>query len=162
MTFEYDGRHLMIDVTTPDLRFLINPEMGVSMIEDIIETIGMTMILPPVTVKFPHAVCEMTRVLEGLEKEGLGSCETAVDLRSKLAERKNEAYGYSTFAMIAESHLSLHTFPELGYASFDCYSCKWFDTDKVIEVMNHHFTTGNIAVQVATRRVPSETSESLI
>ena len=44
-----------------------------------------------------------------------------------LKQREDEAYGYSTFVMIAESHLSVHTFPELNYVSFDCFSCKDFD-----------------------------------
>ena len=130
MSFEYDGLHLMIDAVVKNPETLVSPEVGVSMLEAIIEEIDMTMILPPVTVKFPHATCEMKRVLQDLESEGLGESKSAKDLRNKLQERKNESYGYSSFAMIAESHLSIHTFPELEYFSFDCYSCKSFDVEK--------------------------------
>jgi S-adenosylmethionine decarboxylase len=31
--------------------------------------------------------------------------------------------GWSSFTMIAESHISIHTFPDLGFASIDCYTC---------------------------------------
>ena len=154
MSFEYKGLHLMIDAVVSDPEKLVDPNLGVKMIEDIVEKIDMTMILPPVTVKFPHAICEMTRVLEGLEAEGLKDSKTANDLRNKLSERKNESYGYSTFAMIAESHLSIHTFPELGYFSFDCYSCKYFDTDAVLSVIKGAFSIESIDVQKCDRRIP--------
>ena len=116
--FVYDGRHLMIDAVVEDGKKLYNGSMGEKMIEDVVETIDMTMILPPVTVKFPHSTCEMRRVLKDLQLEGLGSSSTAQLLDKRLKERQEESYGYSTFAMIAESHLSIHTFPELGYFTF--------------------------------------------
>ena len=154
MSFDYNGLHLMIDATVKDTDRLAVPEAGIAMLEKIVEKIDMTMILPPVTVKFPHATCEMQRVLEGLEQEGLGQSSTALDLRNKLAERKNESYGYSTFVMIAESHLTIHTFPELQYFSFDCYSCKGFDAGDVIEVIHSCFDVEQIDVHMASRRVP--------
>ena len=159
MSFEYNGVHLMVDVCVSDPKQLTQPEPGVRMLEKIIEEIDMTMILPPVTVKFPHATCEMKRVIEDLESEGLGQSKTATNLREKLRERKNESYGYSTFAMIAESHLTIHTFPELKYFSFDCYSCKNFDTDKVMTVISEFFDVTSAAVQVAPRRVPNAVEE---
>ena len=159
MSFVYNGLHLMIDAVVEDPKVLTAPERGVEMLEAIIEKIDMTMILPPVTVKFPHATCEMKRVLEGLEAEGLGESTTAKDLREKLQERKNESYGYSSFAMIAESHLSVHTFPELKYFSFDCYSCKWFDVDAVVATMKEHFKIKYITIQVADRRIPTDACE---
>tara|TARA_A100001391_G_C4912592_1_gene236857 strand:- start:44 stop:532 length:489 start_codon:yes stop_codon:yes gene_type:complete len=155
MSFDYNGLHLMIDATVKDTDRLAVPEAGIAMLEKIVEKIDMTMILPPVTVKFPHATCEMQRVLEGLEQEGLGQSSTALDLRNKLAERKNESYGYSTFVMIAESHLTIHTFPELQYFSFDCYSCKGFDAGDVIEVIHSCFDVEQIDVHMASRRVPA-------
>ena len=92
--------------------------------------------------------------MKDLEAEGLGNSNTANDLRTKLKERKEESYGYSTFAMIAESHLSIHTFPELNYFSFDCYSCKWFDKDKVVAAILNHTNATLVTEQVAERRVP--------
>ena len=156
MSFEYNGLHLMIDATVKDLNGMTSPDIGIKMLEDIVETIDMTMILPPVTVKFPHAICEMKRVLEDLENEELQDAQTAKNLRKKLAERQNESYGYSTFVMIAESHLSIHTFPELNYFSFDCYSCKFFDAEKVVETMKKHFNIDKITIQQCSRRIPGD------
>ena len=154
MSFEYNGLHLMLDVVVDENADLCSPEIGVNILEDIVEAIDMTMILPPVTVKFPHSTCELARVLKDLEAEGLGDSNTANDLRTKLKERKEESYGYSTFVMIAESHLSIHTFPELNYFSFDCYSCKWFDKDKVVAAISNHTNATLITEQVAKRRIP--------
>ena len=38
--------------------------------------------------------------------------------------------GFSGFIVIAESHISVHTFPKRGFVSIDVYSCKQFDTVK--------------------------------
>jgi len=34
--------------------------------------------------------------------------------------------------MIAESHISIHTFPDQDYVFVDIFSCKNFDVDKAI------------------------------
>jgi S-adenosylmethionine decarboxylase len=38
-----------------------------------------------------------------------------------------EDWGISGFVMIAESHISVHTFPERGEVAIDVFSCKEFD-----------------------------------
>ena len=40
-----------------------------------------------------------------------------------------EDKGITGFVVIAESHLSIHTFVEKGFAFVDLFSCKPFDTD---------------------------------
>jgi S-adenosylmethionine decarboxylase len=37
---------------------------------------------------------------------------------------KKDPGGWSGFAVIAESHISIHTFPKRGFISADVYSCK--------------------------------------
>ena len=152
--FEYDGRHLMIDAITTTSQKIAQATTGISFLEEIVEKIDMTMILPPITVKFPHATSEMDRILRRLEAEGLEDSQTANSIRHDLKLRKDESYGYSSFVMIAESHISIHTFPELKYISFDCYSCKWFDVEKVLEIFKAHFDIKNMEIQVVKRRVP--------
>lgn len=154
--FVYDGRHLMIDALCNNPENLAKADIGVSFLEDVVEKIDMTMILPPVTVKFPHAVSEMERILSRLEKEGLHKSETANSIRNDLKMRKDEAYGYSSFVMIAESHLSIHTFPELGYISFDCYSCKFFDSEKVVNIFQEHFQACKLEIQEVKRQIPTK------
>lgn len=48
--------------------------------------------------------------------------------------------GVSAIVIIAESHISIHTFPENdGFMSLDMFSCKDFNIDKVISIVNKEF-----------------------
>lgn len=54
----------------------------------------------------------------------------------------------SALTMIAESHVSLHVFPEQNEAFFDLFSCKFFDSDGVtnalIEMLGGHAQSATI------------------
>lgn len=149
------GRHLMIDGRVHKPHNLNCAETGSKLLEDIVLKIDMTMILPPLTVKFPHALSELDRIVGALEKEGLANSQTAQQIREHLKQRKLQTYGYSSMVMIAESHLSIHTFPEEDFFTFDCYSCKDFEAEQVIEVLHTYFPKANFNVQNVTRHVPS-------
>jgi len=47
--------------------------------------------------------------------------------------------GFSAFILIAESHISIHCFPDQRYASIDIFSCKEFDTEKAEALMMEAF-----------------------
>ena len=40
--------------------------------------------------------------------------------------------GISGFVIIAESHISVHTFPHRRYVNIDIFSCKSFDNDRAL------------------------------
>ena len=44
-----------------------------------------------------------------------------------------EDWGISGFVIIAESHVSVHTFPDRGYVNVDVFSCKEFDPGAALE-----------------------------
>ena len=46
-----------------------------------------------------------------------------------------EDSGVSGFVMIAESHISIHTYPYKNYAFIDIFSCKDFDVEKAKEYL---------------------------
>jgi S-adenosylmethionine decarboxylase len=50
-----------------------------------------------------------------------------------------EDWGLSGFVLIAESHISIHTFPDRGYLSLDIFSCKDFDHQKAVEYVTELF-----------------------
>lgn len=53
---------------------------------------------------------------------------------------KKDPGGWSGVILIAESHISIHTFPERGFISADVYSCKnGMDTKKVIAYFKNSF-----------------------
>ena len=47
--------------------------------------------------------------------------------------------GISGFVMIAESHISIHTFPDQDYVFMDVFSCKQFDAEKAIKYLVNAF-----------------------
>ena len=159
--FVFSGKHLMVDAIAEDHSVLATAELGGDLLEAIVERIDMTMILPPVTVKFPHNVCELNRILKKLENEGLADSKTAKSIAKDLELRKKESYGYSSFVMIAESHITIHTFPELGYFSFDCYSCKDFDEIVVLNTIRDFIATNLEVAQICGRFPPSIQDNSI-
>ena len=46
---------------------------------------------------------------------------------------KVEDAGVSGFVIIAESHISIHTFPYRNYVNIDIFSCKSFDYDRAAD-----------------------------
>ena len=46
---------------------------------------------------------------------------------------KPEDSGVSGFVIIAESHISIHTFPRKNYVNIDIFSCRPFDHDHALE-----------------------------
>ncbi len=48
--------------------------------------------------------------------------------------------GWSGFVVIAESHISIHTFPKRGFVSADVYTCRnGLDADKVVNYFTEVF-----------------------
>jgi len=64
---------------------------------------------------------------------------------------KPEDWGVSGFVIIAESHISIHTFPEKGYFSIDIFSCKEFDIPAALEIIKSFFGTEDLEVQTTSR-----------
>jgi S-adenosylmethionine decarboxylase len=48
-------------------------------------------------------------------------------------EAPNPDWGISGVVIIAESHISIHTYPEKGFAVIDIFSCKNFNIEKAIK-----------------------------
>ena len=50
-----------------------------------------------------------------------------------------EDWGVSGFVIIAESHISIHTFPDRGYVNIDVFSCKDFDAEAALSDVKRFF-----------------------
>jgi S-adenosylmethionine decarboxylase len=64
---------------------------------------------------------------------------------------KKDCGGISGFVMIAESHISLHTFPEKQYLTMDVYSCTMFDEGPVISIIKDFFKYKKLEKHVIIR-----------
>ena len=54
--------------------------------------------------------------------------------------------GVSGVAVLAESHISVHTWPEKGYAAFDVFMCGDAEPRKALDVFKRAFNPGRVVV----------------
>jgi len=66
---------------------------------------------------------------------------------------KPEDWGVSGYVMIAESHISLHTFPERRLVWADIFSCKDFDPDAVLADLKRRFQLKEMDVTTLERNL---------
>ncbi len=60
-------------------------------------------------------------------------------------------WGVSGVVLIAESHISIHSFPEKGFATLDIFSCRDFNVDDAIEYFAQIFKPESYEKQVLMR-----------
>jgi len=138
--FDYDGKHLLIDAVCTHDEALLDVEVGKTCLAEVARTIGMTMIMAPVGVQFSH--------------DGAAGVTIPRPFRQPPGPASQASCGYSAFVMLAESHISLHTFPEAHFLTFDCYSCKGFDHALAEACLDRVFGLGERDVQVIAREFP--------
>jgi S-adenosylmethionine decarboxylase len=61
--------------------------------------------------------------------------------------------GVSGVAVLAESHISIHTWPERGYAAIDVFMCGSAEPHKVVPVLRHVFKARRIAISEQMRGI---------
>jgi S-adenosylmethionine decarboxylase len=59
--------------------------------------------------------------------------------------------GVSGVAVLAESHISVHTWPEIGYAAFDVFMCGDAQPWKAVDVLANAFDTKDVRVKELLR-----------
>lgn len=72
-------------------------------------------------------------------------------------------HGVSGFVVIAESHISIHTWPELGYAAVDIFTCGHFDlTEKAAKYLVESFKPQRQFTYKLYRGINCRSSEDLL
>ena len=105
-----EGTHLIIDCTGCDINSISNAELISDFIDQVIQFLGMKKLTEPVLVE----------------------CDGTIN--------KWDKGGVSAFAMIAESHISIHTFPQAGLLSADIYSCNPFNVKLALDHFSKVFS----------------------
>lgn len=59
--------------------------------------------------------------------------------------------GISAFVLIAESHITIHTFREQRYATCDIFSCKDFDAEKAVSYFRNVFKAEKVEKNLFNR-----------
>lgn len=84
------------------------------------------------------------------EKIGMHKITTPYVIRAFPNDIK-DCGGVSGFVMIAESHISVHTFPAKKYLTMDLYSCNVFDHQKVLRIVKETYKYKSIETHVIKR-----------
>ncbi|MBU2639620.1 MAG: adenosylmethionine decarboxylase [Nanoarchaeota archaeon] len=66
------------------------------------------------------------------------------------AEDENES-GISGVVLLAESHISIHTYPKKQFAVADVFSCNEFESKKVIDLMKTKFNFEKVKDRLVVR-----------
>jgi S-adenosylmethionine decarboxylase len=70
--------------------------------------------------------------------------------------------GVSGIVVIAESHISIHTWPEYNYAAVDCFTCGTsVDPSRAIDHLKKALACKSVVVRELRRGIPSESEELL-
>jgi S-adenosylmethionine decarboxylase len=69
----------------------------------------------------------------------------------KYSGLKPEDWGLSGFVLIAESHISIHTFPEKKFVSVDIFSCKAFDAELAASYFKKAFDMTKVETNMLDR-----------
>ena len=56
-----------------------------------------------------------------------------------ISKHKFEPHGFTILALLAESHISFHTFPEKGIISFDFFTCGKIKPSIAIDIIKKEF-----------------------
>jgi len=102
---------------------------------------------------------ELVRALLDRVPLEIGMVKIAPPYVCRYEGSKPSDWGISGFVLIAESHLSVHTFPERGLLWADIFSCKSFDADRLVEAVREAFSLRETRVTLLGRGL--EYSEEL-
>lgn len=127
------GRHLILDcqLTDESIPIVSSVEKMAEYLEKVTEITGMTLVIPPISMKFPFSG-ETQRLIKRLEEEGTTS-PIIEEFKQHIKHRDNNQGGVSAITVWLESHASLHSWPLDKYISIDLFSCKMFEYEPIID-----------------------------
>ena len=82
--------------------------------------------------------------------EAAGATLLNINLHSFKTEEMQEA-GFTGVAILAESHMSIHTWPELGYAALDVFMCGDADPLLALPALEEQFKPEKTEVLLLAR-----------
>jgi len=115
------GPHLMLDCYGCDETKLKNLEFVLKFLDDLPDIINMHKISAPHAIDYPGKP---------------GSFDKG---------------GISAVVIIAESHISMHTFPSYNYMNVDIFSCKNFDVEKAVKFIIKSFNVKKFEKKLLNR-----------
>jgi S-adenosylmethionine decarboxylase len=104
-----------------------------------------------------HAVIDVSRVAKPLDEAQAASlladmaqvCGATV-LRIE-SHHFGPGHGLTAVALLAESHISLHEWPEYGFIAFDIFVCGAAEPEPAIELLRARFPEAHVVAQIIDR-----------
>ena len=114
-----------------------------------------------------HIVAELSHcspeILADLERVQSTMVQAALVAKAEIREvafHRFQPHGVSGVVVIAESHLAIHTWPELGYAAIDVYTCgETTDPFRACRYLAEAFESKVMNTSVIERGVPGPSRE---
>ncbi|MED5464542.1 MAG: adenosylmethionine decarboxylase [Myxococcota bacterium] len=101
-------------------------------------------------------------VINSLEDIKTHMCDAAVKIGATVLGEKFHQFtpqGVSGTVVIAESHLSIHTWPEVGYVAVDIFTCGGLDPNIGFKHLGLQFKAESARVQEIVRGLPEDIAE---
>lgn len=152
MDNNFAGMHLIIDAnfTEEGKKICSDREMMSNYLDEVTRITGMTLVMPPVALKFPFA-SETHRLINNLDKDGVKS-KVLEDFKEHIRKRDTDGQGVSALSMWLESHCALHSWTDDGYISLDLFSCKEYDYKTVLEFTKEYMKLTRLSYLVIRRQ----------
>ena len=147
------GRHIIIDgVLSEESKDIVSStELMGKYLEEVTRLTGMTLVLPPISMKFPFAG-ETQRLIKNLEQEGTTS-PIIEEFKEHIRNRDTNQGGVSAITVWLESHASLHSWPTDNYISIDLYSCKEFEYEHILEFTKDFMKLAEMNILIVDRKM---------
>ncbi|MBK5932941.1 S-adenosylmethionine decarboxylase [Rhodovulum imhoffii] len=94
-----------------------------------------------------HGLDEETRI-QAAFRDCVDACGATL---LHIHTHKFSPQGVSGVAVLAESHISVHTWPEIGYGAFDVFMCGDADPWQAVDVLKLAFRTEDVRVKELLR-----------
>ena len=110
-----------------------------------------------------HIVAELSHcnaeILADVDRVQAAMVQAALVAKAEIRElafHRFYPHGVSGVVVIAESHLSIHTWPELGYAAIDVYTCgETTEPGRACRYLAEHFGCTSMSTTVVERGIAS-------
>ena len=147
------GRHIILDciLTEDSIPIVSSTELMREYLEKVTEITGMTLVMPPISMKFPFSG-EANRLIKNLEKEGTTS-PIIEEFKQHIKHRDEGQGGVSAITVWLESHASLHSWPLDKYISIDLFSCKTFEYDEILKFTKEFMKLDKMFIIVVDRKM---------
>ena len=136
----FSGIHYILDCKLKNSDIFLNDfKLGINFFNKIIQELDLSLVMPIIRVNFPEY--QNFKGIKPFDQQKIINKTNymTVDCFTDFDSNKDILGGYSLFGIISESHISIHTFPEQKCFSFDLYSCKLFDHQKLKDLIKKEF-----------------------